>query len=103
MDMSKLKKFVDFYEIYELVANGEETISGIRDALRLEKGLSGGNLQRRIEYLSSDPPFLTVNPDRVKFEKESFVLIQDILEEAGELEKRVEYETLVTTEFSEKY
>ena len=46
MDMSKLKKFVDFYEIYELVANGEETISGIRDALRLEKGLSGGNLQR---------------------------------------------------------
>ena len=27
----------------------------------------------------------------------------DILEEAGELEKRVEYETLVTTEFSEKY
>ena len=103
MDMSKLKKFVDFYEIYELVANGEETISGIRDALRLEKGLSGGNLQRRIEYLSSDPPFLTVNQDRVKFEKESFVLIQDILEEAGELEKRVEYETLVTTEFSEKY
>ena len=55
MDMSKFKKFVDFYEIYELVANGEETISGIRDALRLEKGLSGGNLQRRIEYLSSDP------------------------------------------------
>lgn len=31
MDMSKFKKFVDFYEIYELVANGEETISGIRD------------------------------------------------------------------------
>lgn len=30
MDMSKLKKFVDFYEIYELVANGEETISGMR-------------------------------------------------------------------------
>ena len=30
MDMSKFKKFVDFYEIYELVANGEETISGIR-------------------------------------------------------------------------
>ena len=55
MDMSKLKKFVDFYEIYELVANGEETISGIRDALRLEKGLSGGNLQRRIEYLPLRP------------------------------------------------
>ena len=36
-----------------------------------------------------------------KFEKESFTLIQDILEEAGELEKRVDYETLVTTECSE--
>lgn len=37
MDMSKLKKFVDFYEIYELVANGEETISGIRDAYALKR------------------------------------------------------------------
>lgn len=34
------------------------------------------------------------------FEEESFTLIQDILEEAGELEKRVPYEELVTTEFS---
>ena len=84
MDMSKLKKFVDFYEIYELVANGEETISGIRDALRLEKGLSGGNLQRRIEYLSSDPPFLTVNQDRVKFEKESFAeILLELIEGLG--------------------
>ena len=39
--------------------------------------------------------------ENTKFEKESFTLIQDILEEAGELEKRVDYETLVTTEFSE--
>lgn len=36
MDMSKLKKFVDFYEIYELVANGEETISGIRDGVQTD-------------------------------------------------------------------
>lgn len=84
MDMSKFKKFVDFYEIYELVANGEETISGIRDALRLEKGLSGGNLQRRIEYLSSDPPFLTVNQDWVKFEKESFAgILMELIEGLG--------------------
>ena len=34
------------------------------------------------------------------FEEDSFTLIQDILEEAGELEKRVDYDTLVTTEFS---
>lgn len=36
------------------------------------------------------------------FEQESFELLQNILEEAGELPKRVPYEDLVTTEFAEK-
>ena len=36
------------------------------------------------------------------FEEESFELLQDILETAGELEERVPYEDLVTTEFAEK-
>ena len=36
------------------------------------------------------------------FEKESFELLQNILEEAGELPARVPYEELVTTEFSKK-
>ncbi len=35
------------------------------------------------------------------FTKESFDLLQNILEEAGELPRRVPYEDLVTTEFSE--
>lgn len=35
------------------------------------------------------------------FEKESFDLLQNILEEAGELPARVPYEDLVTTEFAE--
>ena len=35
------------------------------------------------------------------FEKESFDLLQNILEEAGELPERVPYEALVTTEFAE--
>ncbi len=39
--------------------------------------------------------------DNLVFEKESFELLQDILEEAGELEKRAPYEELVTTEFAE--
>lgn len=38
----------------------------------------------------------------LNFEEESFTLLQNILEEAGELEKRVPYKDLVTTEFSEK-
>ena len=36
------------------------------------------------------------------FEKDSFELLQNILEEAGELPKRVPYEDVVTIEFSEK-
>lgn len=36
------------------------------------------------------------------FEKSSFDLLQNILEEAGELDARVPYEELVTTQFSEK-
>ena len=35
------------------------------------------------------------------FEKESFELLQDILEEAGELTKRAPYEDLVTVEFAQ--
>ena len=36
------------------------------------------------------------------FEKESFELLQDILESAGELTRRAPYEELVTTEFAKK-
>ena len=36
------------------------------------------------------------------FEKESFELLQDILNSAGELEKRAPYKDLVTTEFAKK-
>lgn len=36
------------------------------------------------------------------FEEDAFILLQNILEEAGELPERVPYEDLVTTEFAEK-
>ena len=36
------------------------------------------------------------------FEEDSFMLLQNILEEAGELPERVPYEALVTTEFAEQ-
>ena len=40
--------------------------------------------------------------ENLVFEKESFELLQDILEEAGELSERAPYEELVTTEYAEK-
>ena len=40
--------------------------------------------------------------ENLVFEQDAFELLQDILEEAGELPKRVPYADLVTTEFAEK-
>lgn len=40
--------------------------------------------------------------DNLIFSRDSFDLLQDILEDAGELEKRAPYEDLVTTDFAEK-
>ena len=40
--------------------------------------------------------------DNLIFEKDSFELLQDILESSNELEKRAPYADLVTTEFAEK-
>lgn len=40
--------------------------------------------------------------DNLIFEEGSLDLLQDILDEAGELEKRVPYEDIVTTKYAEK-
>ncbi|MGN1180269.1 MAG: ABC transporter substrate-binding protein [Suilimivivens sp.] len=40
--------------------------------------------------------------DNLIFEEDAFTLLQNILEEAGELPERVPYEDLVTTEFAKK-
>lgn len=40
--------------------------------------------------------------ENVIFEKDSFTLLENILSEAGQLEKEVPYEDLVTTEYAEK-
>ncbi len=40
--------------------------------------------------------------DNLIFEEDAFTLLQNILEQAGELPERVPYETLVTTQFAEE-
>ena len=64
------------------------------------------------QFQETDTATLAVIIDRYKeqdtwkedtiFTEESFDLLQNILEEAGELKNRVPYEVLVTTEFAEK-
>ena len=80
-------------------------MAGILKTARKNSSVNGISISNRktIEKIVKRYAEQDSYKENTKFEKESFVLIQDILEEAGELEKRVEYETLVTTEFSEKY
>lgn len=86
----------------------------------IQKGLdyvnshSAEEIAKTIQPQFKETPLenITVIVDRYKsqdtwkgdtiFEKSSFDLLQNILEEAGELDTRVPYEDLVTTEFSEK-
>ncbi len=64
------------------------------------------------QFEETDMEIITMIVDRYKeqdtwkedliFEQESFDLLQDILKEAGELEKEVPYENLVTKKYAEK-
>lgn len=86
----------------------------------IQKGLtfvnthSAGEIAKTIQpqFKETDLEALTKIVERYKaqdtwkedtiFEEESFLLLQNILEEGGELPKRVPYEELVTTEYSKK-
>ena len=66
----------------------------------------------RPQFKETDPEKIAIIVDRYKaqdtwkenliFEEDSFMLLQNILEEAGELPERVPYEALVTTEFAKQ-
>ena len=95
-----------------------EIIQGFTNAI--QKGLEYVNSHSAEEiaevihpqFPENDVSTLAVIVDRYKkqdtwktdavFTKDSFDLLQNILEEAGELDARVPYEDLVTTEFAEK-
>lgn len=64
------------------------------------------------QFAETDPDTITAIVKRYQdqdtwkmdliFEQESFELLQDILEDAGELKERVPYENLVTVEYAKK-
>ena len=69
-------------------------------------------LQKGMDYVNShtaEEIAKTIQPqdqdtwkENLIFERSSFELLENILEEAGELQTRVPYENLVTTEFAEQ-
>lgn len=95
-----------------------ETVQKFTNAI--QKGLNYVNTHSAEEIAKTiQPQFketpvenITIIVDRYKsqdtwkgdtiFEKSSFDLLQNILEESGELSQKVPYEDLVTTQFSEK-
>lgn len=100
------------------INNHPEIIQGFTNAL--QKGMDFVNTHTPEEiatviapqFPENDPETITAIvsryalqdtwKDNLIFEKESFTLLQDILELAGELRQRVPYEELVTTEYAKK-
>lgn len=100
------------------IKNNEKVIQGFTNAL--QKGMDYVNTHTPKEIADIiQPQFKETDLDTIVtiitryyeqdtwksdlvFEEESFDLLQDILESAGELSKRAPYEDLVTTKFAEK-
>ena len=102
-----LKKFLadgTFAQLSEAVAAGDQELT-FRAAHTL-KGLAGNFDLLKLQSLAAKivERYKTQNTWKADtvFEEESFLLLENILEEGGELPARVPYEDLVTTEFSKK-
>ena len=59
-------------------------------------------LQKGMDYVNSHSPEDIAKVISPQFEEDAFTLIQNILEEAGELPARVPYDDLVTTDFAKE-
>lgn len=100
------------------IAEHPETVQGFTDALQKGMEYVAEHTPEEIaaviqpQFAETDEAALTAIVERyyeqdtwkkdLIFREESFTLLQDILEEAGELSERVPYEKLVTTQFAEK-
>ena len=100
------------------IENNPQVIQGFTNAI--QKGLEYVNSHSareiakviKSQFQETDEETIAAIVERYKsqdtwkndtiFQEESFDLLQNILEEAGELNDRVPYDQLVTTEFSKK-
>lgn len=100
------------------IEENEETIQGFTNALQKGMDYVQSHTPEEIAMII-EPQFTETDTDTLTtivtryydqdtwkadliFEEESFELLQDILEDAGELTKRAPYEDLVTVEYAEK-
>ncbi len=60
MDYAVLKKIAEYSEVYEGAALGISSVEEMKAALK-KKGATGGTFQRRTEYLTGQPAYLSIN------------------------------------------
>ena len=108
----------DVSQFAEYLEDHQDIIQGFTNAI--QKGLDYVNSHTAQEiaaviapqFTDTDEETIAVIVERYKnqdtwkadtiFTEESFNLLQDILQDAGELENRVPYEDLVTTQYAQK-
>ena len=67
MDYSVLKKVMEYGDLYESVAQGVESVEELISTLK-RNGVIAGPLQRRADYLSGEPPYLSIEGDSISYD-----------------------------------
>lgn len=60
MDYAVLKKIAEYSDVYEVAALGISSVEEMKAALK-KKGATGGTFQRRTEYLTGKPAYISIN------------------------------------------
>ena len=67
MDYAVLKKIAEYSDVYEVAALGISSVEGMKAALK-KKGATGGTFQRRMEYLTGQPAYISINGDELSYD-----------------------------------
>ena len=67
MDYAVLKKIAEYSDVYEVAALGISSVEEMKAALK-KKGATGGTFQRRTEYLTGQPAYISINGDELSYD-----------------------------------
>ncbi|MCR5338854.1 MAG: hypothetical protein K6E75_09860 [Lachnospiraceae bacterium] len=70
MQFKSLTKAFTYPEIYSLLKDGVSSVEGLTKRLR-ERGLSGGQMKRRSEFLISNPPYIIIDGDQITYDEKA--------------------------------
>ena len=67
MDYAVLKKIAEYSDVYEVAALGISSVEEMKAALK-KKGATSGTFQRRTEYLTGQPTYISINGDELSYD-----------------------------------